>query len=84
MTIVPVEYIPDRSSNERKSLDEFFKMFMKMNIKYGQVHFTDFEYATGESCRGSLHSYIYRNPDLPVDVRLISGSVYVVRTDMEG
>lgn len=83
MTLKQVEYLPERACADYKRLDEFFKMFMKMNVKYAQVQFEDYEYATEATCRGSLHSYIMRNPDLPVVARVISSNVYLVRTDME-
>lgn len=83
MRIVPVDYLPERTSTDYHKLDEFFKMFMKSNVKYARVEFADREYSTEATCRGSLHSYILRNPDLPIKVHLVSGDVYLIRTDLE-
>ena len=83
MTLKPIEYLPERHNLGWQRLDDFFKMFMKMNIKYAQVLCQDWEYTNAQSCRGSLVCYLGRH-NLPIDVKTISGSVFLIRTDLEG
>lgn len=83
MTITPVEYLPSRDHTEYKKLSEFIELFLKMGIKYGRVDFSGYEYANNTSCRGAIHCYLLRNPDIPVKTSVIGGEVYLIRTDME-
>ena len=84
MILKPVEYLPcPERTNCYEKLGEVFDWFMNMDVKYAQVFFDNTEYATETSCRGSLHSYIYRHPDLPVKASVINGEVYLIRTDKE-
>ena len=83
MTITPVKHVPSREHTEHKKLSEFIEMFLKMDVKYGRVNFTEYEYGNNTSCRGAIHKYLFRNPEIPVKTSCIGGEVYLIRTDME-
>lgn len=93
MKLVSINKLPDkvyrRHMSQRKSVKQYLVEFMKMNVKYAKVVYSDSDYVHNRACVASFrHAITSRyavnaRPEYPIIVREINNDVYLIRTDME-
>lgn len=88
MTLVPVEKLPEKHTRHditacnNKSVQTYLKEFMKMNVKYARVDFTNMDYSDLSIGYRTFRDSVYRSA-LPINVVQRSGHVYLIRKDLE-
>jgi hypothetical protein len=82
MKLEPIEFLPERVVTSYKKLDGLFNDFMQLSTKYVKVNFDKCDYVSEYACRGSFNSYLRRRNIDDVDVQIVNGDVYFVRTDL--
>ena len=83
MILVPVAGLPEQRKRVRCMPNaEWLNQFLDMNIKYVWVDVEQFEYSHIYSAYTSMRS-IAKFYELPVDVKIINGEVYLVNLLLE-
>ena len=88
MIFIPVEEIPKKRTPkagefvEYKSVHDYLKEFMKMDVKYAKVSINRFDYASDTSACTVFHVSIKRH-GFPIKVVRRGEDIYLVRTDKE-
>lgn len=83
MRLAKCENVRFRRKGGRCKFEALFEEFMKMNVKMVEASFDDKdEYSSPNSAYASLHRAIKRWSK-HIDVRMLSGKIYLIRTDMD-
>ena len=83
MRLTKCENVRFRRRGGKCKLEALFEEFMKMNVKTAEASFDEKdEYNSVNSAYTSLHRAA-RRWSKPVEVRMVNGKIYLVRTDMD-
>ena len=80
MKFVKVDKVPMRNQANHR-LRDYFEEFMSANIKIAKVELNDGEYSNPSVARSVLGNSIKRH-GFPIDIKLRSGEIYLVRRDI--
>lgn len=83
MRFMPVDTLPKKDRQRcRKPNEDFLNEFLNMKVKYARMDISDLDYAHPFAAYTSIVGSIKRH-ELPIEVRFINGSVYLVNLELE-
>lgn len=81
MKFVEVDHIPNHTKTKMKPVREILESFLSSDIKYAKAVFEEGEYSVVSTAWNSLYQACYKY-NLPIQVTMRGGDVYLIRTDM--